>query len=438
MLMSDQITNKLKKNTEELQKLLEDIILDFVAKKPNIINNAQRDLVNKEEMEREIKDYISIKASDMEIKQEDIVWLINNFNTYTLGWGVLQGLIDDDEISDVKIIDYNNIRIKCIGVRKKADVQFSSRESMKRFINMIAVRNGGSISEINAIQKISDTKSSDKFILRINITSEFINSVEHQYLVIRKIPRNKLTLEILEEKNMFSSEIYKYLMVAIKGDLTIITTGKGASGKTTLLNALLDEIPFEKSGLIIQEAEELYSGKHPDMMFQTIKYSKGESKIQYTLKDLAINGLLIDLDYFIIGEIKGEEAMDLINAIYTGHVGLSSVHGNSAREAVDKLIHYMKYVSDLRQSELLKLLSAIDIIIFMKDFKILEIVEVEGFDLDSKSLIFNPVFKYEVSIVDGKYKENFTKINDSCQKISDKLIYNDYKKMKKHERRKDK
>ena len=94
-------------------------------------------------------------------------------------------------------------------------------------------------------------------------------------------------------------------------EVIVITSGKGGAGKTILINTLLDLIPYNNSGLVIQENEELFSNKHPDLMFQHVVTSRRQNEIQFDLKDLARNGLLTDLDYFVIGEIKGGEALSL-------------------------------------------------------------------------------------------------------------------------------
>lgn len=94
----------------------------------------------------------------------------------------------------------------------------------------------------------------------------------------------------------------------------MLICGKNGTGKTYLLNALLDEIPAQESVLVVQENEELFSDVHPDMMLQHIAVRKGDNKINYSLKELVVNGLRADIDHIVIGEIKGEEALYFITA----------------------------------------------------------------------------------------------------------------------------
>ena len=160
-------------------------------------------------------------------------------------------------------------------------------------------------------------------------------------------------MQQLIDAGMASEKTFEYLMNAAANRDGILFTGKGASGKTTMMNFLIDKIPHSYSGLVIQENEELFSD-HPDLMFQHTVMNRGEGKIQYDLKDLARNGLLVDLDYFIIGEIKGGEALYMLN------------------EAMQMLTH-------------------INTVVFMKNFKVAEIAEVVGWDDVNKKLIYKNI-----------------------------------------------
>ena len=409
----------------DYDSIIDMILSEFIVNRASFINSVERGIKQKKELNNEI--LIFLRNNEIFLNKAQTIELLKRFQTYVWGYGVLQDLIDDEDVTDIKTIDYDNIRIKIKGRRQKANIKFSNRESLKKYINYIATKNNSMLSEINAIQKFTDKNSSNKFILRINISSEFVNSNELPCLIIRKIPKDKYRLDKLMQLDMFNDDIKSYLREAINGGLTMFFTGKGASGKTTLMNALIDEIPKNASCLVIQEAEELFTNVHPDMIFQKVKQAKGDGKIQYSLRDLSVNGLLSDIDYFIIGEIKGGEAYDMANAIYTGHIGLASVHGNSAEEAVNKIVHYTKYVSDMKKGELLEMLSNIDVLIFMKDFRIMQISEVCGFDYEKQNLIFNRVYEYQISEKEDGYTSDFIKINDSCDKVKNKKKYCDFR-----------
>lgn len=410
-------------NVVDKKDLIDNIIKEFVINKPRLINAVERGVEDNSKLQMEMYNFIVSKNYTFE--KEELNELFQELKKSIWGYGKLQPLIDDDTVSDIKTIDINTIRIKQDGERKTSNIKFESKEKLKEYIDFIAVKNGITLSEINAIQRVTDTTSSNKAILRIDISSEYVNTVEYPYLHIRKIPKDKLQLdELMTKKNMFDTKIKEYLKIAMKSKLGVLVCGKGGDGKTTLVNALIEEIPYSCSGLVVQEAEELYSNNHPDLMFQKIIEAKGESKIQYTLADLIKNGLVTDIDYMIVGEIKGAEAWDFINAAYTGHVPIGTIHTINSAEAPNKLVHYMKYspnAKDMSEGNLLETLTGIDVIIFMKDFKINEITEIAGFDSDKGKLILNPIFKYNIE------KNKFERLNSSCGKVMTKINYNAFR-----------
>lgn len=380
---------ELKRNKIDINIMLDEVLQHFINNKPKTLMNVQRGINSKESLLKEVENFLKQKK----ISEEQIKEVKERFGKYIWGYHILEDLINDPTISDIKIIGSENIRIKRLGKRMTSDVKFSSNEELKRFISVVAIKNKTNISDINAIQKFTDKDSNKDFILRFNIATEYVNSVNNPYLHIRKVPKDKYSKEQLIKLGLATKEQMDYLVNEIKNGNGVIFTGKGASGKTTLMNVLLDEIPHDKSGLVIQEAEELFSKTHPDLMFQKVRLSKGEGKIEYTLKDLAINGLLTDLDYFIIGEIKGGEALYFLNASYTGHRVMASVHGTNSTEAINKLVDYMKYESDYSRTDLLKMVKSLGTVVFLKDFSVQEISEIVGFNDKKQELEYNMVFK---------------------------------------------
>ena len=270
-------------------------------------------------------------------------------------------------------------------------LSFKNNDEVNRFVENVAVKNKVSLSDLNAVQNFVDKETNEKFILRINISTPFINSTDNYYMHIRKIAKKKKNLEELIQDGMMDEDIANYLKEKARNSSGILFTGKGASGKTTLMNALLEWIPEDNSGLVIQENEELFSDEHPDMMFQHVVEPRGESRIQYSLKDLARNGLLIDLDYFVIGEIKGEEALYFLNAAYTGHRCWASVHGISSTEAMNKLADYAKYASDYSRADLLKMFKSLKVVVYLEGYRVQEISEIEAYDEKTQELIYKPV-----------------------------------------------
>lgn len=367
--------------------MFEEIVDYFTRVEKKTINMVNRELLDKSVINQMVMDYLKNKKIAEDFSEK----MVKMFDAYVFGYHILEPLVNDDSISDIKIIRYDRVRIKRNGKRMTSDIRFKDNGELNRFVEYVAIRNKVNISDINAVQTFTDKYSNPKFILRFNICTQYVNSVPNSYLHIRKVSKVKRGMDYLIGVKMLDKGTAEYLIQKAESARGILFTGKGASGKTTLMNELLEYIPEDKSGLVIQENEELFSDMHPDMMFQHIVMNRGEGKIQYSLQDLARNGLLLDLDYFIIGEIKGGEALYFLNAAYTGHRCWASVHGVSSTEAIDKLADYVKYESDYSKEDVIRMLRTMEIIVFMDHFKVTEISEITGYDEATHRLIYRRV-----------------------------------------------
>ena len=164
-----------------------------------------------------------------------------------------------------------------------------------------------------------------------------------------------------------------------------------SSGKTTLLNALKETLPDNMAVLVTQQADELTTRFHPDMMFLHSLTGMAESRVSYDLKDISIAGLTMDVDFFIIGEVKGGEALYLLNAAYTGQLCAATIHAPSADRAPDKLVDYAMYESRYSKEELLKMLDCFKTLIFMEHYKVKQIYSCEGWSEASKNLKYERI-----------------------------------------------
>ena len=384
-----ELSTELKESNVNYDKIYDDCVEHFTTVKAGDLNKWKRKIKPTEEFRKSVKRFFTGKGLNDKEAEE----LTDRFIKSIEGYQILEELINDESISDIKVLSFDNIRVKRNGKRESTNIKFKDNDEYKKFIKVVAATNEINLSRINAMQTFLDKDSNDKFRLRFNISTEYINSNDLPLLQIRKIPKKKYTKEQLIQLGLFTNEQNDYLIKKLEEGNLILFTGKGASGKTTMMNYLIDQISHQKSGLAIQENDELFSDTHPEMIFQHVVTNKGEGKIQYLLKDLAVNGLLIDLDWFIIGEIKGGEAMYLMVAANTGHQCMASVHGNSAIEAMDKLIDYMTWESRYSKEELCSMFKHMDITIgYCKDFKLAEITNIKGYDEEKKEFKYHKVF----------------------------------------------
>lgn len=327
----------------------------------------------------------------LKIEKKDIERYLGEFEKYVWGYYILNELIDARTISDIKCYAYDHIRIKKNGKRQDAEVKFRNEEDFRRFVSMVATKNEINVSNVNAIQRFADYTSNPDFILRFNISTAWLNMSDVPFIHIRKTPKKKKSVAELVRRRFMTAEQAEYLCDKARNASGMYFTGKGGAGKTTLINALLEVIPPDKSVGVMQEEDELFSSTHPDMLFQHVREVQGEGKIQYDMERLARNGLKLDLDYYILSEITGCEAAAFSIASYTGHICWASGHGQNPRDGLMKLADYVKLATGHDYNDCLKMLTGIEVCVFLKDWQVHSIEEVTGYDAVNGSLIMRKV-----------------------------------------------
>ncbi len=201
--------------------------------------------------------------------------------------------------------------------------------------------------------------------------------------------KKKQDMKYLIETGMLDQRIADYLIEKVRSGKGLIFCGEGASGKTTLMNCLIDYIPDNKSGFVRQESEELFSEVHHGLMFQYV--DPGQKT--YDLNEEAKNSLLTDRDYFIIGEVNNAEAKYFTRAMETGHRCWCSAYSTSFPDAINKLADYITYDSPYSKTEAKYMLKDFGTVIFLKNFKVCEILELNGWDEEHKQIIYKPIYK---------------------------------------------
>ncbi len=374
--------------------------------------NLNKDFVENIVKEKVYSDYSNLNT-DSTIKD-----ILNRL----FGYHILQKYIDDIRVSDIRVTRYNNIVVKKNGHWEKTTETFFNEEDFLNFVRYCVLKNHGKITTETPIVIVSDRKNN----LRIEAGIEPVN-IGSPNLVIRiHRPDNLQTLEELcmTEVEMFNLEIYKFLIDAINSGVNIIISGKGGSGKTTLMRNLINKIPEDLSITSNEETAELYS-THPNIIQREILNNRNEEK-NVTLAKLTAHSLVMSNDVVVIGELKGEEAMVFLDAVSTGHRGYATVHSDSSFNTIDRLVTLMK--RDIKAQSytdryLRKLLAmSIDVVIFMKNFKIHEITEII-YDKEKNDVMYNVLFKFEVE----KYEKNksigvFKKVNEPIGRIKEKIL----------------
>ncbi len=376
------LINPYKVNVKKLDITIESIenSTDEVA---NILVENQADLITQVQEERKSRALLEAEIrkiiSERKLAVGDYDAFIDSVFDTLFGYGLLQPYLDDPDVSDILVNSYNNVFIKKFGKKINVPVNFGSEENLVKYCYKIAAMCGGKLDESSNIESVLTDRKRN---LRIVISLKPVN-VKSPSICIRK-PTTGFSLDELVGKGMLTNKQKDYFKKAVLDQKTIVIAGKGGSGKSTLLGALINEVPHSERGLLIQETFEI-NPKHPDIVCKLVKLSDNPEVKNYTLFELTKIGLLMSMDRIFIGELKDKETMDFFNAVYTGHLGsMATVHANSAREVIKRLILLMKKSgTDIPFEELKNMLaSSLDIIVFLKNYKVVEIFEVSEEDVD--------------------------------------------------------
>lgn len=385
-----------------------------------LINNYSEYLsdvdVNRKFVENLVKEKVYSDYADMNTDST-----INDILNRLFGYHILQKYIDDQDVSDIRVTRFDNIIIKKKGVWKITGDTFYNEEEFLNFVRYCVLKNNGKITTETPIVIVSDRKNN----LRIEAGIEPVN-ISSPNLVIRiHRPENIKTMEELftTDIEMFNLEIYKFLINAIKAGGNIIISGKGGSGKTTLMRNLINKIPEDLSITSNEETAELYSS-HPNIIQREILKNRNDNK-NITLAQLTAHSLVMSNDVVVIGELKGEEAMVFFDAVSTGHRGYATVHSDSSLNTIDRLVTLMKRDSKAQSytdKYLRKLLSmSVDLVIFMKNFKIHEISEVM-YNKETDDVEYNTLFKFETEKYEaGKSLGKFVTLSEPRGRIKEKI-----------------
>ncbi|MDD2627400.1 MAG: ATPase, T2SS/T4P/T4SS family [Clostridia bacterium] len=357
---------KVKKNNEE----------SIINKCIDYIIKTQKKLVLTSESNRlrqKIEEYILEKKRDC--SKEELSQIANDILNKIYGYSILQEYIDDDITSDIRAVGYDRIYVKQRGIWIKSNKSFMNDKEYQEFIHYSIIKNDANINFEKPIVIVSDRTNN----LRIEAGLNPVN-ISNSNIIIRmhKNTKNKTLENLCIKESMFPIEIYKKLLNIIKDLKNIIFVGKGGSGKTTLLRAVLDKIPEEIPITSNEETSELNISRG-NIVQREVTKRRNEKEID--LEMLTRHSLVMSNDVIVIGELKGKEANTFFDAISTGHAGYTTLHANSVNNSISRLIVLIK--KDIRaqgySEHFLKtfIASSIDYIVYMKDYKIIEIAKVE-------------------------------------------------------------
>ena len=309
-------------------------------------------------------------------------------------YDVLSRLLEDDDITEIMINGFNHIFIEKRGKVIETEEQFSSSEKLDDVIQQIV---GANNQVINETTPIVDTRLEDGS--RVNIVLPPI-AIDGSVMSIRRFSKEPITLNRLIEFNSINEEIKNFLRRLIVARYNIFISGGTGSGKTTFLNALTEYIPEDERVITIEDAAELQVIGIDNLVRLEARRENIEGELEVTIRDLVRTSLRMRPNRIIVGECRGAEAIEVLQACNTGHDGsLSTGHANSSNDMISRLETMVLQGMEIPVLAIRKqIASAIDIFIHLGrlpngERKLLEISEVIG--VEGEDIRLNTLYEYD-------------------------------------------
>ena len=307
---------------------------------------------------------------------------------------ILEELLEDETITEIMINGERGIFLERNG---RMEVYHGGNLSKERLEELVARITGMSNRMINEASPLADARLEDGSRVHVAVSPVALDGV---VITIRKFPKHSITLEDLLQKGSMSLEVAEFLKKAVEAKYNIFVSGSTGSGKTTLLNVLSDFIPKHERIITIEDTAELQIRNIPNLVRLEARNSVVEGCREITIRDLLRASLRMRPDRIIVGEVRGEETVDMIQAFNTGHQGsLSTGHGNSTKDMLYRLETMVLMGLDIPASAVKRqLASGIDLMIHLGRLRdkrrvLLEITEIAGCEQDE--ILLNPIYVFQ-------------------------------------------
>ncbi len=373
-----------------------DIDNDLVLKLKKIVTEElPLSQLSDDELTAEIEAIVDEQTRDKYYPIQVRVNLVQQVYSSIRGFGILDSIISDDTITEVMINGPDNIFIEKSGKLTKLDASFESQRKLEDIIQRIVGMAG---REVNQANPICDTHLPDGS--RVNVVLPPI-SLCGPILTIRKFSKNPMTIEKLIQYGSITEEIAEKLEILVRAKYNIFISGGTGSGKTTFLNALSNYIPKDERVITIEDSAELQITGIDNLVSLETRNANASGAGEITIRDLIKSSLRMRPERIVVGEVRGGEALDMLQAMNTGHDGsLSTGHANSTEDMLSRLETMVLQGAAGLPLEAIRhqIGSAIDIIIHLsrlrdKSRKTMEITEVVGYK--NGEIILNPLYVFE-------------------------------------------
>lgn len=388
---------------QELKGRIHDKLLDM-------LDLFMLDSVDSSVLEREIPVLVDriLTSESVPLNLNEKQKIVKEIQDEILGLGPLEPLLTDPSVSDILVNGYNNVYVERLGKLEFTEIRFKDDDHLMRIINKIASDVGRRIDESSPMV---DARLSDGS--RVNAVIPPL-ALDGPSLSIRRFAVERLKMESLILLKAVTQEIGTLVEGIVKARLNVLISGGTGSGKTTLLNVLSDFIPEGERIVTIEDAAELQL-QHEHVVRLETRPPNIEGEGAIVQRDLVINTLRMRPDRIIVGEVRGPEAFDMLQAMNTGHDGcLTTVHANSARDALSRMETMVAMTgTDIPIKNLRHYIaSALDVVIQTARLmdgsrKVISLQEISGIEEDIITL--QEIFRFEQTGLheDGKIKGKF-------------------------------
>ncbi|TXZ75680.1 CpaF family protein [Vibrio mimicus] len=362
------------------------------------------------ELESQLKETVNLLIDKKHLQVSSIkrIEIVKALLDELKGLGPLQALLENDDISDIMINGPSDIFIEIGGKVQKSSIQFVNEKQLNTIAKRIASAVGRRIDES---KPLCDARLADGS--RVNIVIPPL-AIDGTSISIRKFKEQKIKLENLVEFGALSVEMAKLLSIASHCKCNILISGGTGSGKTTLLNALSGFIGNTERIVTIEDAAELQL-QQPHIVRLETRQASVEGTGEVTARDLVINALRMRPDRIIVGECRGGEAFEMLQAMNTGHDGsMSTLHANTPRDAIARVESMVMMATASLPIQAIRrtIVSAVDLIVQVKRLhdgsrKVMFISEIIG--LEGDSVVMEDIFRFENNgeFQDGKIQGQF-------------------------------
>ena len=333
---------------------------------------------------------------------------------------LLQELVDDKEISEIMVNGAGDIFYERNGQMYRWEKSFDSNEKLEDVIQQIVA---GANRQVNEASPIVDARLSDGS--RVNVVLKPI-ALNGPILTIRKFPEKPMDMECLIREGAITQEAADYLKKLVKAKYNIFISGGTSTGKTTMLNALMQYVPMSERVITIEDSAELQIHNINNLVKLEARNASADGEHQVSIRDLIKSAMRMRPDRIIVGEVRGVESVDMIQAMSSGHDGsISTGHAGSAEEMLSRLETMILMGTEIPLIAVRKqIASAIDIVIQLeklrdKSRRVTAITEVVGFE--DGEIKLNPLFIFKENVENNMVREE-TEYMGETVRVSGNLV----------------